>query len=63
MEVVSAPLRDDLLEWARRFNRNVDDSGLSSDEARAMHERQGLLLRARLQAELGDDYRVTLISA
>ena len=63
MEVVSDSLRDDLLEWARLFNRNVDDSGWSSDEARSMHERQGLVLRDRLQAELGDGYRVTLISA
>lgn len=60
LEVVSVSLRDDLLSWAQVFNENVDDLGWRSEVMRAQHREEGERLRARLQAELGHEYLVTL---
>lgn len=61
LATVSTSLREDVLAWARAFSSRIDDSGWISAEAHAAHEREGRVLRQRLQRELGPAYRVVLL--
>ncbi|TFV82456.1 hypothetical protein E4V99_16305 [Microbacterium sp. dk485] len=54
-------LVEQIMEWAKEFNREFDDeTGWRSEKARTEHLAEGRRLQAALQHEVGNTFRVEL---